>query len=76
LPAAVSVGTNPTFHGTERTVEAYVMDHGHTLELYGEHVAVEFLARLRGQERFDGVEPLIEQMGRDVEAARVALRYT
>ena len=43
LPAAISIGTNPTFDGTERRVEAYVLDRD-DLELYGEHVAVDFLA--------------------------------
>jgi riboflavin kinase/FMN adenylyltransferase len=71
LPAAISVGTNPTFDGTERRVEAYALDVD--LDLYGEHVRVEFVDRLRGMERFDGVEPLVAQMGRDVEQARSVL---
>lgn len=70
LPAAVSIGTNPTFGGTVRRVEAYVLDRD-DLELYGEHVAVEFLARLRDTLRFDGVEPLLAQMAVDVDQARV-----
>ena len=49
--AAVSVGTNPTFSGRTRTVEAFVLDT--TADLYGQHVAVDFVARLRGQEKFD-----------------------
>lgn len=69
LPAAVSIGTNPTFGGTLRQVEAYVLDRD-DLELYGEHVAVEFLARLRETVRFEGVEPLLAQMALDVAAAR------
>jgi riboflavin kinase / FMN adenylyltransferase len=71
LPAAISVGTNPTFDGTERRVEAYVLDA--ELDLYDEPVAVEFVARLRGMVRFDGIDPLVEAMARDVEATRVAL---
>lgn len=69
LPAAVSVGTNPTFGGTVRRVEAYVLDRD-DLELYGEHVAVDFLARLRETVTFDGVEPLLVQMAADVVRAR------
>jgi riboflavin kinase/FMN adenylyltransferase len=71
LPAAVSIGTNPTFGGVERRVEAYVLD-AH-LDLYDERVAVEFVQRLRGMERFDSVDALISQMADDVEAARAAL---
>jgi riboflavin kinase/FMN adenylyltransferase len=69
LPAAISIGTNPTFGGTTRRVEAYVLDRD-DLELYGEHVAVDFLARLRETVTFDGVEPLLEQMAKDVDQAR------
>ncbi|MGH3415370.1 MAG: bifunctional riboflavin kinase/FAD synthetase [Actinocrinis sp.] len=72
LPAAVSVGTNPTFDGTARTVEAYAI--GRTdLELYGRHVAVDFLARLRGQERFDSMEALVKRIDQDVEEAAALL---
>jgi riboflavin kinase/FMN adenylyltransferase len=68
LPAAISIGTNPTFDGTKRTVEAYAI--GRTdLELYDKYVAVDFLARLRGQERFDSMEALVKRMNQDVEEA-------
>ncbi len=52
--AAVSVGTNPTFHGRTRTVEAFVLDT--TADLYGQHVAVDFVARhpWPGEVRFSG----------------------
>ncbi|MFH5822515.1 bifunctional riboflavin kinase/FAD synthetase [Georgenia sp. AZ-5] len=67
LPAAVSVGTNPTFHGVERTVEAYVL--GRTdLDLYGEEVVVELVARLRPMVAFDGIAALLDQMADDVRA--------
>jgi riboflavin kinase/FMN adenylyltransferase len=69
-PAAISVGMNPTFGGRERTVEAYALDRD-DLDLYGVHVAVEFVARLRGMIRFDSVAELIEQMHGDVDAARM-----
>lgn len=68
-PAAISVGTNPTFEGVPRTVEAYALDRD-DLELYGVHVAVEFRARLRGNTRFDSIEALIAQIHADVDAAR------
>jgi riboflavin kinase / FMN adenylyltransferase len=71
-PAAISVGTNPTFDGTARRVEAYVLDRD-DLELYGEEVAVDFVARLRGMIRFDDVDALVAQMADDVEHARSAL---
>jgi len=72
LPAAVSVGTNPTFDGTQRRVEAYALDRD-DLELYGERVAVEFVRRLRGMVRFGSVEELTAQMAADVGAARALL---
>jgi riboflavin kinase / FMN adenylyltransferase len=68
-PAAISVGTNPTFDGMARTVEAYALDRD-DLDLYGVHVAVEFVARLRGQVRFGSVDELVAQMRRDVVEAR------
>ncbi|BBZ05015.1 riboflavin biosynthesis protein [Mycolicibacterium chitae] len=70
--AAVSVGTNPTFSGRTRTVEAFVLDTA--ADLYGQHVAVDFVARVRGQEKFDSVEDLIQAMHRDTEKARNILR--
>ena len=60
LRAAVSIGTNPTFAGRERRVEAYVLDFDG--DLYGERLALDFVARLREQRRYDGIEPLVEQI--------------
>jgi len=68
-PAAISVGTNPTFDGRERVVEAYALDRD-DLELYGVHVGVDFAARLRGMERFSSAGALAEQMRHDVDQAR------
>ena len=68
-PAAISVGTNPTFDGRHRVVEAYALDRD-DLDLYGVHVAVDFAARLRGMVRFDSVDALVGQMRLDVAAAR------
>ena len=68
-PAAISVGTNPTFGGRERVVEAYALDRD-DLDLYGVHAAVDFAERLRGMARFDTVDALVAQMRLDVAAAR------
>jgi riboflavin kinase/FMN adenylyltransferase len=68
-PAAISVGTNPTFDGRRRVVEAYALDRD-DLDLYGVHVAVDFAARLRGMVRFDSVDALIDQMRQDSVEAR------
>jgi riboflavin kinase / FMN adenylyltransferase len=72
LPAAISIGTNPTFGGRHRRVEAYVLDRD-DLELYGEHVAVDFAERLRDTLTFDGVDALLVQMAEDVDRARALL---
>ncbi|GAA1436738.1 bifunctional riboflavin kinase/FAD synthetase [Nocardiopsis tropica] len=71
-PAAISVGTNPTFDGAERTVESYALDRD-DLELYGVRMTVDFTARIRGQERFDSIEELIVAMRRDVDRCREVL---
>ncbi len=71
-PAAISVGTNPTFDGADRRVEAYVLDRT-DLDLYGVEIAVDFVARIRGQVRFDGIEALIVQMTDDVDRTRALL---
>ncbi|MFD4509577.1 bifunctional riboflavin kinase/FAD synthetase [Streptomyces sp. NPDC058457] len=69
MPAAISVGTNPQFDGTERTVEAYAIDRV-GLDLYGLHVAVDFLSYVRGQAKFDSLDALLEQMAEDVKRCR------
>lgn len=73
LPAAVSIGTNPTFDGTQRRVEGYVLDRT-DLDLYGERVSYELVRRLRPTVRYEGVEALIEQMNTDVEQCREILK--
>ena len=70
-PASVSVGTNPTFSGRERRVEAYVLDFAG--DLYGERVSLDFVAHLREQRVYTGVEPLVAQIGEDVEQTRRVL---
>jgi riboflavin kinase/FMN adenylyltransferase len=73
LPAAISVGTNPTFEGErERRVESYVLDRD-DLELYGVGVEVSFVARIRGMLRFDSVEELVPTMAQDVASTREVL---
>ncbi len=72
LPAAISIGTNPTFDGEERRVEAYALDRT-DLDLYGEHVAFDFVERLRPTLKFDGVDTLLVQMADDVTKAREIL---
>ncbi len=69
--AAISIGTNPTFAGTERRVEAYVLDFDG--DLYGERVSLELLAHLRETVRYDGVDALVAQIEKDVEATREVL---
>lgn len=70
-PAAISIGTNPTFSGQVRTVEAFVLDEGGNF--YGRPIALEFIERLRDMERFDSEGALIEQIGRDVQRTREIL---
>jgi len=72
LPAAVSVGSNPTFDGAQRRVEAYVLDRT-DLDLYGERVVVEFVSHLRPTLRFDSIEALVDQMAEDVARCREIL---
>jgi len=71
-PAAISVGTNPTFDGRERTVEAYALDRD-DLDLYGAHMGADFVQRLRDTVKFASVDDLIAQMHRDVDDARRVL---
>lgn len=71
LPTAVSVGTNPTFSGRERRVEAYVLDFNG--DLYGERLALDFVARLREMRTYASVEPLAAQIREDVAQTRALL---
>jgi len=69
--AAVSIGTNPTFSGRERRVEAYLLDFDG--DLYGERIALDFVAHLREQRAYDAIEPLVAQIDEDVAQTRLAL---
>ena len=69
-PAAISIGTNPTFEGVRgRQVEAYALDQ-EGLELYDKNASIEFGWRLRDTLKFDGLEPLLAQMKLDCDRAR------
>jgi len=73
-PAAISVGTNPTFDGQrDRRVEAYVLDRTDH-DLNGIEVEVEFVDRIRGMVRFDGIDDLLVAIADDVERTREILR--
>jgi riboflavin kinase / FMN adenylyltransferase len=70
--AAVSIGTNPHYGGTERRIEPYLLDFEG--DLYGRRLVVELWERLRDEAVFDSEEALVEQIARDVEATRLARR--
>jgi len=70
--AAVSIGTNPHYGGTERRIEPYLLDFDG--DLYGKRLVVELWARLRDEEVFESEEALIAQIARDVDATRAAVR--
>ena len=72
-PTAISLGRRPTFYADAEAslLEAHLLDFDD--DLYGERAGVRFVRRLRGEERFESVEALVDQMGRDVAAARRAL---
>jgi riboflavin kinase/FMN adenylyltransferase len=74
-PAAISVGTNPQFAGTELRLEAYCIDR-EGLDLYDRPARVTFTRRLRGQQVFDSLEAFVDQMAHDVEQARFVLEGT
>ena len=65
---AANVGPNPTFGETARKVEVHLIDFAG--DLYGTTLTIDFVVRLRGTKKFAGVEPLVEQMTRDVAASR------
>lgn len=70
-PSATSIGIRPTFGLTQRVVEVHILDFDG--DLYGKEIQVEFVARLRGQERFQDVDQLVAQIQRDVNQARSEL---
>jgi len=70
--AAISVGTNPHYGGSERRIEAFLLDFDG--DLYGRRLVVELWDRLRDERAFASEAELVEQIGRDVEQARAAIR--
>lgn len=69
---AVNIGIRPTFHGQERRVEAHLLDTD--LDLYGQHITIDFIARLRDEQHFASVDALKTQIASDVLAARQSLQ--
>jgi riboflavin kinase / FMN adenylyltransferase len=72
--AAMSIGTNPHYGGSERRIEPYLLDFEG--DLYGKRLVVELWQRLRDEAVFDSEEALVEQIGRDVEATKASRRPT
>lgn len=76
-PTAISVGSNPTFEGVSRQVEAHVIDRPdediEDFNLYGQQVVVDFVERLRGMVAYRGIEALVAQMNDDVKRSREIL---
>lgn len=73
-PAAISVGTNPTFQGSTRRVEAYVLDKEFgEFDVYDREMTLEFVSRIRGQVAFTGMDDLIVQMHEDIADVREVL---
>ena len=70
--AAVSIGTNPHYGGSERRIEPFLLDY--VGDLYGKRLLVELWERLRDEAVFESEEALVAQIARDVEATRVARR--
>ena len=69
--AVASIGSRPTFNGTKPLLEVHIFDFDD--DIYGEYIHVDFIARLRGQVKYDDVEELVAQMHRDADNAKSAL---
>ena len=72
LPGVASLGVRPTVHGTEPLLEAHLFDFDR--DLYGRRISVEFVQKLRDEEKFSDLDTMVRQIGRDAEQARAALR--
>lgn len=72
LDAVASVGTRPTFGGTKPLLEVHIFDFDE--QIYGKYIHVDFIARLRSEEKFESAEALIEEMHRDAARAKERLR--
>jgi riboflavin kinase/FMN adenylyltransferase len=71
LRAEQEIGTRPTFDGTKPILEVHIFDFDE--DIYGEYIHVDFIARLRGQEKYARIEDLVAQMHRDADNAKAAL---
>jgi riboflavin kinase/FMN adenylyltransferase len=69
--AVINIGTRPTFDNGPRTIEAHLLDFDR--DIYGQRLTLDFVTRLRPEQRFNGVEALVAQISRDVEQARQLL---
>jgi riboflavin kinase/FMN adenylyltransferase len=80
-PAAVNIGRRPTFYDDQSwsVIEAHVIDNGPSdhqpLDLYGESARLRFVTRLRGEQKFSGIDELKNQLQRDIDDARRALSH-
>jgi len=66
--SVVNIGLRPTFGTNERTIESHILDFSG--DIYGQPIAVEFLHRLRPEQKFSGIDEIRDQIGRDAQAAR------
>jgi riboflavin kinase/FMN adenylyltransferase len=71
VPGVANIGLNPTFGVNKRTLEAHLFDFSG--DLYGQRLSVEFVARLRGEQKFPSVEELVKQIQKDADHARALL---
>jgi riboflavin kinase/FMN adenylyltransferase len=72
--AVVNIGLRPTFSGSQRRIEAHLLDFDS--DIYGAELAIDFIARIRDERRFGGIEELKHQIGLDVLLARDILGRT
>lgn len=70
--AVTNIGTRPTFDGRGHRIEAHLFDFDR--DLYGQHIRLELVARLRDERRFEGIDALVAQIHADIEAARQRLK--
>ncbi len=74
VQGVANIGFNPTFGNLERSVETHLLDFER--DVYGERLEISFVERLRGEQKFPSVEALVEQIRRDIAAARRVLAAT
>ena len=66
--AVANIGTNPTFNGVYRHIEVHILDFA--ADIYGQELTIEFLAKLRNEQKFSGIKALVNQLHQDVETAK------